>query len=307
MIERSQAHPDAFRPREASLNPPELLAQLQSATDIAFDLDDTLITHNALEAQIRVAWFVTYDTIEGLDPKTYCTVDRTSPAWDDVMAMIKKASLLRYDDPDYLLTVTGGWGNAFRTDSEREQVITRGLGYDKETFWKTYTQFRADTRAYSSGDLGVTDGAIPLLDSLHTAGKKVHIVSNSSATTIQQYVDLLQQAGNSNEFTHTISTIANGHAFRKPHPESMQQLVQELRRETREGPITVAYVGNSLEDMQFAHAANTSFDQQGLPVSVVPVLITRGQDYADIPLPTHCRFSDLSQLQAFLQTQPAGQ
>jgi phosphoglycolate phosphatase len=94
-----------------------------------------------------------------------------------------------------------------------------------------------------------TEGAHDLIRAWHETGRSLAVVSNNSATAIETYLDLY----NLRRFVDFVSARTTADASRlKPSPHFLHQAVAALDV----SPGECAFVGDSLSDIEAAHAAN---------------------------------------------------
>lgn len=276
------------------LVPRDLGGNLRQAQHFIVDLDDTVIVYDLEKTMLGISWFVLCDNDPVIDPSMYRVLMGQSPQKDDLIQQIKAFSTKRFDDPDYLFRAGTNWANAFRTTSERDMITKDVLGYkDIEKFLRRYGEFRRNHITLQN-DTYIAEGAIDFLNWTNQQGRNLHVISNSPAFVIETYMRQIEDSGYRAGFSHIISAKDIGREFRKPHPASFQQLVDNLQ--PREDVIQAIYIGNEREDVLFATNATNQLNG----IHVVPVLITRGLDYSHIKMPPHCRFPSFTHLKEFL-------
>lgn len=274
---------------------------LLNAEHLVLDLDDTLIVFDTEKTMWRIAWFVLSDHDPLVDPNLYQSFIKQGVMGDRHIEQVRRFSDQRYQDPDHLFKVSTAWASAFRTTSERNGLARNELGYgqDIEGFWQRFDEFR---RSYTnlSDEIDVAEGAVDFLNYASQQGRQLHIVSNSSSALIDVSLGKITESGYRDGFTHIISALEAGKEFRKPHPSSFQLLMDRLA--SYEGKVQFAYIGNEKEDVFYTE--NVMAQIQG--ISIVPVLITRGQNYSSFQMPAHLEFDNFPNLESSVKSGLSG-
>lgn len=281
------------KPRPETRIPGELGEKLRESQHLIVDLDDTLIVFDTEKTVLRLAWFVLCDNDQSLDPRLYKGFANNTMQRDSFVEQIGVLSAERYGDSDYLFKAALAWTYAFRTGGERNAVTNKFFGPDLDTrsFWNRYDEFR-NKNLETRGETRIAEGGIDFLNWAHGDGRSIHIISNSEKSVIERYLNQIEVSGYNGGFGNVISAVEKGKEFRKPHISSLELLLELIQDQH----LQAAYIGNEEEDVLFAAHASLQLPE----FSVVPVLVTRGLDYSDISMPSHCEFPGFVDLERFL-------
>ena len=260
MEKETTENPCRFSRRELSLSD-DCLLWLSRAKFFVFDYDDTITRYIPREHILHVSHVALISLQNRLQTKTredlleldaYYRIDRRSIGWKEYINEVRRVSKEIFDEENQLFFLAALFARSVDSEATRTKIAENLSGDRKAgSFWKTYRELFTKTQRPFFDYLQIPEGLPELIKLLFSRGSRFFVVSNSTSNLVLPGIAHVERAiGSDCLFEQIICLKDDPDIPLKPNPQALILLMKKIgafREET-------IYVGNTIEDVEFAQA-----------------------------------------------------